>query len=142
MKSLSAVIITLNEEANIGRCIDSLWYVADEIIILDSFSSDNTVSIAKELGAIVKQEMFTGYKEQKNRALKLTKYDYILSLDADEVLSPELIAAILKAKKDFQFKAYSMNRYTIIVAVSSNMDCGILTEKSGSLTSGLQPGEE
>jgi glycosyltransferase involved in cell wall biosynthesis len=111
MKPLSAVIITLNEEANIGRCIDSLWYVADEIIVLDSFSSDDTVSIAKERGAIVKQEVFTGYKEQKNRALKLTKYDYVLSLDADEALSPELIAAILKIKRDFQFKAFSMNRY-------------------------------
>jgi glycosyltransferase involved in cell wall biosynthesis len=111
MKPLSAVIITSNEEANIGRCIDSLWYVADEIIVLDSFSSDNTVSIAKERRAIVKQEMFAGYKEQKNRALKLTKYDYVLSLDADEALSPELISAILKVKKDFQFKAYSMNRY-------------------------------
>lgn len=111
MKPLSAVIITLNEEANIGRCINSLWCVADEIIVLDSFSSDNTVSIAKERGAIVKQEMFAGYKEQKNRALKLTKYDYVLSLDGDEALSPELIAAILKAKRDFQFKAYSMNRY-------------------------------
>jgi len=62
MKPLSAVIITLNEEANIGRCIDSLWYVADEIIVLDSFSSDDTVSIAKERGAIVKREMFAGYK--------------------------------------------------------------------------------
>ncbi len=111
MKPLSAVIITSNEEANIGRCIDSLWYVANEIIVLDSFSSDNTVSIAKERGATVKQERFAGYKEQKNCALKLTKYDYVLSLDADEALSPELIAAILKAKKDFQFKAYSMNRY-------------------------------
>jgi glycosyltransferase involved in cell wall biosynthesis len=111
MKPLSAVIITLNEEHNIGRCIDSLWYVADEIIVLDSFSSDNTVSVAKERGAIVKQEMFAGYKEQKNRALKLTNYDYVVSLDADEALSPELIEAILNAKKDFQFKAYCMNRY-------------------------------
>lgn len=111
MKPLSAVIITLNEENNIGRCIDSLWHVANEIIVLDSFSSDNTVAIAKEHGAIVRQEMFAGYKEQKNRALKFTNYDYVLSLDADETLSPELIAAILNAKKDFKFKAYSMNRY-------------------------------
>lgn len=111
MKPLSAVIITLNEEDNIGRCIDSLWYVADEIIVLDSFSSDATLAIATEKGAIVRQEYFAGYKEQKNRALKLATYDYVLSLDADEALSPELIAAILKAKKEFQFKAYSMNRY-------------------------------
>ena len=72
MKPLSAVIITFNEEENIGRCIDSLQYVADEIIVLDSFSSDSTVAIARQKGAIVRQEMFSGYKEQKNRALQLT----------------------------------------------------------------------
>jgi glycosyltransferase involved in cell wall biosynthesis len=111
MKPLSAVIITLNEEANIGRCIDSLWFVADEIIVLDSFSADNTVAIAKERGATVKQGIFAGYKEQKNMALKLATYDFVLSLDADEALSPELISAILNAKKEFKFQAYSMNRY-------------------------------
>ncbi|HUZ61634.1 MAG TPA: glycosyltransferase family 2 protein [Hanamia sp.] len=111
MKPISAVIITLNEEDNIGPCIDSLWQVADEIIVLDSFSSDNTVSIAKEKGAIVKQELFAGYIEQKNHALKLAKYDYVLSLDADEALSSKLILSILEAKKDFKFKAYYMNRY-------------------------------
>jgi len=111
MKSLSAVIITFNEEDHIGRCIDSLKDVADEIIVLDSFSSDNTVAIARERGASVKQEIFAGYKEQKNRALKLANYDYVLSLDADEALSPELAAAICKAKMEFKFKAYSMNRY-------------------------------
>jgi len=111
MKPLSAVIITLNEEANIGRCIDSLWFVADEIIVLDSFSADNTVAIAKERGATVKQENFAGYKEQKNMVLKLATYDFVLSLDADEALSPELISAILNAKKEFKSHAYSMNRY-------------------------------
>lgn len=111
MKALSAVIITLNEEDKIGRCIDSLWHVADEIIVLDSFSTDNTVAIAKEKGAIVKQEKFAGYIEQKNRVLKFATHDYILSLDADEILSPELISSILKEKEGFKFKAYSMSRY-------------------------------
>jgi len=111
MKPLSAVIITLNEENKIGRCIDSLWHVADEIIVLDSFSTDNTIAIAKEKGAIVKQQKFAGYIEQKNLALKFATHDYILSLDADEALSPELISSILKEKKEFKFKAYSMNRY-------------------------------
>jgi glycosyltransferase involved in cell wall biosynthesis len=111
MKPLSAVIITLNEEKKIGNCIDSLWHVADEIIVLDSFSMDNTASIAKEKGAIVKQENFAGYIEQKNLALKYATHDYILSLDADETLSPALISAILKEKEDFRFKAYSMNRH-------------------------------
>lgn len=111
MSCLSAVIITYNEENNIGRCIDSLWRVADEIIVLDSFSTDHTVSIAKHKGAIVKQESFLGYKEQKNKALLLATYDYVLSLDADEALSPELIYSILEAKKKFKQSAYYMNRY-------------------------------
>jgi glycosyltransferase involved in cell wall biosynthesis len=111
MKSLSAVIITWNEEPNIGRCIDSLWHVADEVIVLDSFSSDNTVAIARQRGAIVKQEKFSGYKEQKNKALQLATHDYVLSLDADEVLSKNLIESILEEKRDFQHKAYFMNRY-------------------------------
>lgn len=111
MKHLSAIIITLNEEEKIGPCIDSLWYVADEIIVLDSYSTDNTVAIAKEKGAIVKQETFAGYIEQKNRAIKYATHNYILSLDADERLSPELISSILKEKKDFKSKAYSMSRH-------------------------------
>jgi glycosyltransferase involved in cell wall biosynthesis len=110
-KPLSAVIITLNEEEKIGACIDSLWHVADEIIVLDSFSTDGTVAIAKEKGAIIKQEKFAGYIEQKNRALKYARHDYILSLDADETLSPALVSSILQEKEDFKFKAYSMNRY-------------------------------
>jgi glycosyltransferase involved in cell wall biosynthesis len=111
MKSLSAVVITWNEENNIGRCIDSLRHVADEIIVLDSYSTDNTVTIARKMGAIVKQENFTGYIEQKNKALQLTTHDYVLSLDADEMLSKKLIDSILEAKKEFKHQAYFMNRY-------------------------------
>ena len=111
MKSLSAVIITWNEEDNIGRCIDSLWHVADEVIVLDSYSSDNTVAIARQKGAIVKQEKFSGYKQQKNKALQLATHDYVLSLDADEMLSSKLIKSILEVKKEFKHKAYFMNRF-------------------------------
>lgn len=111
MKALSALVITYNEEKNIGRCIDSLWRVADEVIVLDSFSTDNTVTIARQKGAIIKQSKFYGYVEQKNKALQLATYDYVLSLDADEALSPELMYSILEAKRDYKFKAYCMNRY-------------------------------
>lgn len=111
MEKLSALIITWNEEDNIGRCIDSLLNVADEIIVLDSFSSDNTVSIAQKKGAIVKQEIFAGYKEQKNKALQLATHNYVLSLDADEALSLQLRRSILNAKNKFNHKAYFMNRY-------------------------------
>ena len=111
MKALSAVVITLNEEKNIGRCIDSLWHVADEVIVLDSYSCDNTIAIAQQKGAVVKQETFSGYIQQKNKALQLTTHDYVLSLDADEELSPKLIRSILEAKKEYKHKAYCMNRY-------------------------------
>ncbi len=110
MKALSAVVITWNEEENIGRCIDSLWRVADEIIVLDSYSFDNTVAIAKQKGATVKQDGFHGYIEQKNKALAMASHHYVLSLDADEVLSEELIESILAEKRGFRNGAYCMNR--------------------------------
>ena len=111
MEKLSAMIITCNEEDNIGRCIDSLWQVADEIIVLDSYSTDNTIAIAREKGATVKQGIFSGYVEQKNKALKLTTYNYVLSLDADEILSEKLVNSILQEKFSFRHYAYFMNRY-------------------------------
>ena len=83
---LSVVIITFNEEKNIGRCIESVRNVADEIIVVDSLSTDNTVQIAESLGADVRLQAFLGYVEQKNYALGLASHDYVLSLDADEAL--------------------------------------------------------
>jgi len=108
--ALSVVIIALNEEKNIGRCIDSVKRIADEIIVLDSFSTDKTVEIARSRGAIVKQERFRGYVEQKNRALELSSNNYVLSLDADEALDQQLVNSILAAKKGFSGQAFKMNR--------------------------------
>jgi glycosyltransferase involved in cell wall biosynthesis len=112
MQALSVVIITYNEEANIGRCIASVKEVADEIIVLDSFSTDDTVAIARELGATVHLEKFRGYIGQKNLAMQFATNNYILSLDADEALDDELVASILEAKKSFASRAYRMNRCT------------------------------
>ena len=112
MLPLSVVIITYNEEHNIGRCIDSVKKVADEIIVLDSYSTDSTVDISRSHGAIVHQEKFRGYIRQKNFAMQLASHNYILSLDADEALDNKLIASILEAKKTFSFRAYRMNRCT------------------------------
>ena len=78
--------LAYNEEKNISRCIDSVKDVADEILILDSNSTDQTVAIAESRGAIVKQETFKGFIEKKNKAIQLASHDYILSLDADEAL--------------------------------------------------------
>ena len=99
MHPLSAVIITFNEEANIGRCISSVRKVADEIIVLDSYSTDQTVAIARQHGAVVYFEKFRGYIGQKNYAIQLASYNYVLSLDADEELDERLIQSILEAKK-------------------------------------------
>jgi glycosyltransferase involved in cell wall biosynthesis len=112
MYSLSAVIITFNEEATIGRCIESVKKVADEIIVLDSFSADQTVAIARSHGAIVYQEKFRGYIGQKNYAMQLASFHYVLSLDADETLDDTLVASILEAKNSFSHRAYQMNRCT------------------------------
>lgn len=110
--ALSVIIISFNEERNIGRCIDSVRQVADEILVLDSYSTDNTVAIAKSKGAVVKQAAFAGHIEQKNRALQLSSHNFVLSLDADEALDEQLVQSILAIKKEFTERAYKMNRCT------------------------------
>ena len=112
MQALSVVIITFNEEKNIGRCMDSVKEVADEIIILDSYSTDNTLDIVKTKGAVIHQQKFKGYGQQKNDALNLCSHDLILSLDADEALDNVLIQEILQEKKNPTHDAYMMNRCT------------------------------
>jgi glycosyltransferase involved in cell wall biosynthesis len=109
---VSGVILSFNEEKYIGPCIDSLLQVADEVIVLDSFSSDNTLDIARNKGAIIRQSPFDGYINQKNKALKLATHDHLILLDADEILSPGLIRSILREKQSLLYTAYSMNRST------------------------------
>lgn len=92
---ISLVVITLNEEANIERCLKSVSFASD-IVVLDSGSTDRTVEIAKQCGARTFVEAFRGYGEQKRRACELANEDWILSLDADEALSPDLAAEIQK----------------------------------------------
>lgn len=112
MQMLSVVIITFNEEHNIGRCIDSVQTIANEIVVLDSNSTDNTVSIAESKGAIVHIKPFSGYIEQKNKALALATYDLTLSLDADETIDARLEASIRKVKENASSTGYTMNRCT------------------------------
>ena len=110
---ISAVIITLNEEKNIQKCMDSLKDVADEIVVVDSFSTDKTEEICKNYHSVkFLQHKFEGYGQQKNWGNKQCAYDYILSLDADESLSEELKNAILKIKENWQYDVYSVNRLT------------------------------
>ncbi|MFM8744194.1 MAG: glycosyltransferase family 2 protein [Cytophagales bacterium] len=110
MIKLSVVIITFNEEKNIGRCIDSVVPVADEILVVDSFSTDNTKKICLEKGVRFLQHQFEGHIQQKNYALARATFDYVLSLDADEYLSSELTTSISFVKKVWPAEAYEMNR--------------------------------
>lgn len=88
---VSACLMTRNEEKNVARCLESLPKNIDEIIILDGFSRDKTVQIAKKFGANVFQRKFSGsYSDERNFCISLAKNDWILMLDADEVLDPEL----------------------------------------------------
>lgn len=109
---ISAVVITFNEERNIGRCLDSLAGVADEIVVMDSFSTDGTENICRAKGARFLQHAFEGHIEQKNRALAQANYPHVLSLDADEALSETLRDAILAVKNDWRYDGYTMNRLT------------------------------
>ncbi len=99
MEKLSATIITFNEERNIGRCIDSVKDIADEILVVDSFSTDKTKEIALKKGAKVFDKKWEGYGKAKNLASSLAENEYILSIDADEALSEELKNSILQKKK-------------------------------------------
>lgn len=86
---ISGLVITFNEEKMIGKCIDALFRVCDEVIIVDSFSKDKTVEIAKEKGAIVIQQSFLGDGPQRSHGLAFCKNDWILNLDADEFLDKD-----------------------------------------------------
>jgi len=112
---LSVVIITLNEEKNIERCLKAAWQVADEIVVVDSFSTDRTKEICEELEVVFVEHRFEGYIEQKNYSVAQSKFEYVLSLDADEVLSNELISSIRKVKKDPTYDAYKVNRMSYYV---------------------------
>lgn len=109
---ISVVIITFNEEKNIARCIDSVRDVADEVVVVDSFSTDRTKEICLSYRVKFIQHPFVNYSKQKNFALLQATHDWVLSLDADEVLSKELQQSITKVKKQPSADAYNMNRLT------------------------------
>ncbi len=108
---ISAVIITYNEQHNIRRCIESIMTVVDEIIVVDSFSTDKTKDICKEFNVRFFSKEWEGYSETKNFGNQQCKYEYILSLDADEALSEELTNSILSVKENLN-GAYKFNRLT------------------------------
>lgn len=91
---ISGLVITYNEEKTIGSCIDGLFKVCDEVIVVDSFSSDNTVAIAKAKGAYVVSQAFLGDGPQRSHGLPYCKHDWILNLDADEFLDTDALQFI------------------------------------------------
>lgn len=112
MKRLSVVIITLNEEKNIGRCLAAVNDWVDEIIVLDSGSNDRTKEICASYSKVKWHEQkWLGYGQQKNHANGFASGDYILSLDADEVVSPELKAEIQALLPNLN-GVYRLNRIT------------------------------
>ena len=110
MPKISAVIITFNEEKYIEQCILSVAEVADEIVIVDSFSTDRTKEICLAHGVRFIEHPFIGYRDQKNFALTQATFDYVLSLDADEALSPRLEKSILSVKQNLRYDGYEFNR--------------------------------
>jgi len=104
MTEISVVIITHNEEANIQRCLDSVQGIATEVVVVDSFSTDNTVAICESSGCRVYRREFTGYGDQKQFATDQASNDWILSLDADEVVSAELREEINAWKQDAGYR--------------------------------------
>ncbi len=109
MPRLSAIVITLNEAANIGACLDTIAF-CDERIVVDCGSSDGTVDIAKQQGARVERHEWAGYGPQKNYALSLATADWVLSIDADERVTPELATAIAAALADGSADAFEFPR--------------------------------
>ncbi|MFC2080177.1 glycosyltransferase family 2 protein [Bacteroidota bacterium] len=109
---LSVVIITYNEEKNIGRCLDSVKDIADDIVVVDSYSTDRTEDICLEKGARFIQHSFHSHIDQKNWAITQAKFPIILSLDADESLSDALKKSILEVKNNWKFDGYYFNRLT------------------------------
>ncbi|HEB82683.1 MAG TPA: glycosyltransferase family 2 protein [Gammaproteobacteria bacterium] len=116
MAKISACIISFNEEKKIEDCLKSLQGIADEIVVVDSNSTDNTVAIAAKYTDRIINQDFLGFIEQKNFALEQASHDWILSLDCDERLSEELRQSILAIKDTIeQADAYSMARKTFYV---------------------------
>lgn len=119
MTRISACIISFNEEKKIEACLQSLQGVADEIIVVDSLSEDSTVKISKNYTDKVFKQLFLGYAEQKRFAVSKASNTWILSLDCDERISPELKTSILEIKQSLDTSeacdAYAMARRTFYV---------------------------
>src|SRR5436309_13616082 len=96
MQKISVVIICKNEEEEIGRCLQSLRGLTDDIVVLDNGSTDNTKNIVRDAGVRLVEEGWEGFGKTKNKATTFAKYDWILNLDADESIDDELKTSLLR----------------------------------------------
>jgi glycosyltransferase involved in cell wall biosynthesis len=112
---LSVIIITKNEASNIGECIASASF-ADEIVIVDSGSTDETVLIAQKLGAKIFETDWKGFGHQKNRAIDFSTSDWIFSLDADERITSELKKEIQSAIAQAKFNVFDVPRSSLFIS--------------------------
>lgn len=115
--SLSLVIVALNEERTIGKVIEAALPLAQEIILVDSGSTDNTRQIAQSLGATIVHQDWLGYAAQKNFAMDLATKEWILVLDADEIMTPNLVSeinALLSTEQAMNFDGYKIPRILYI----------------------------
>lgn len=120
---ISGVIISYNEEEYIERCIQSMLGIVDEIVIVDSYSTDGTKTICEKYDTVFIEKPFESFGEQKDFAVQQASYEYILSLDADEALSDTLKESILEVKSNWQKDAYWLKR--------RNFYCGKWLKHSG-----------
>lgn len=124
MTKISATILTHNEAAHIEACLESLRGVADEIIVVDSYSTDATVEICSRYGCRISRRRMAGFGAQRQYATSLTSHSYVLAIDADEALSPALRNSLLHLKEEgFNHRGYRMARL--------NFYCGYAVKHCG-----------
>jgi len=114
MSKLTAVVITHNEEENIGRCLKSVRELVDEIVVVDSGSTDKTIEIAKKFGAKIYSRKFDNFAGQRNYSIEKANGEWIISLDADEVVTKALAKEIKNSIQDTQYLAFFIPRRNII----------------------------
>ncbi|MCM1109834.1 MAG: glycosyltransferase family 2 protein [Clostridium sp.] len=111
MQKLSVTILTFNEEKRIERCLESVRDIADEIIVVDSNSTDRTVEICRRYGCRISRRLFSGYGAMRQYATSMATNSYVFSIDADEVVSPRLAESIRRLKEEgFAHRVYSVSR--------------------------------
>lgn len=124
MNKISATILTYNEGRRIEACLQSLRDIADEIIVVDSYSTDNTLDICRRYGCKISQRRLAGFGAQRQYATSLTTHSYVLAVDADEVLSPALRQSLMMLKSEkIGHRVYAVSRL--------NFFCGYAVKHCG-----------